>query len=38
VNRLGEAKLEHERLEATLQELFGVERKNVIETLLGFIL
>ena len=38
VHRLGEAKLEHERLEAALQELFGVERKNVIETLLGFIL
>ena len=38
VHRLGEAKLEHESLEAALEESLGVEREDVIELVLGLIL
>jgi hypothetical protein len=38
VHRLGEAELEHQRLQAALEELLGVEREDVIELVLGFIL
>ena len=38
VDRLGEAELEHESLQAALQELFRAEGKHVIELVLGFIL
>jgi len=37
VDRLGEAELEHESLQAALQELFRAEGKHVIELVLGFI-
>ena len=38
VHRLGEAELEHQRLQAALEERLGVEREDVIELVLGFIL
>ena len=38
VHRLGEAELEHERLKASLQELFGSKTEHVIEAFLGFLL
>ena len=34
----GEAELEHQRLQAALEERLGVEREDVIELVLGFIL
>jgi hypothetical protein len=38
VHRLGEAELEHERLEAALEERVRVEREHVIELVLGLVL
>jgi len=38
VNRLGEAELEHDRLETALEESLGVEREHVIELVLGLVL
>ena len=38
VHRLGEAKLEHKSLQAALKEGLSVERKNVIELVLGLVL
>jgi len=38
VHRLGEAELEHQGLQTALEESLGVEREDVIELVLGFIL
>ena len=37
VNRLGQAKLEHLRLQATLHKVGGLERKHVLKVGLGLI-
>ena len=37
VNRLGEAKLEHLRLQATLHQVGGLERKHVLKVGLGLV-
>jgi hypothetical protein len=38
VHRLGEAELEHQGLQAALQEGLGVERQDVIQLVLGLVL
>ena len=37
VNRLGQAKLEHLRLQATLHQVGGLERKHVLKVGLGLV-